>query len=358
MSRFDNCKSLNDLYNTFSKMDDVDFTSLTESDKERLVAVFSANVPADTVPDTPLTDAGYTYIWNVTIDTVENMEETTMKTNNNMEAAINEMMNNMEGMNMASKIKVTALDVVEMAKEKIHGAASSVKANAGAEYQDFKNQTDNAVTEIKDAMGPVLGFIDGVLGYSNLKDALCRVIYEHTEDRATKSSFVKMAQKCRQEVEDYIEFLELVDDEDSIKNVIALRQLIGEDENGEIVTQSIFSAFAKGIVWVCKKVRRFLNRHFGTTEDTNIFGSIGASISRVFGIIGGVAKAILSVGVTAVKFVGGYALAAVVKGISIVADLAKLLWSKVKGLGEHIHDKFTKEDEELFEDELDEGFEN
>lgn len=71
-NRFENCKTLGDLYNIFATEDVFEYNKLTDEELDRVALVFEANKPDKVdMPDTPLTVAGYTFVWNVTVDTVD-----------------------------------------------------------------------------------------------------------------------------------------------------------------------------------------------------------------------------------------------------------------------------------------------
>ena len=82
MNRFASCKNLKDLYVAFEE-GVLEYNVLTNEELDRLASVFEANLPEKVdMPDRPLTEAGYTLIWNVTVDIVENeykKEEKEMK---------------------------------------------------------------------------------------------------------------------------------------------------------------------------------------------------------------------------------------------------------------------------------------
>lgn len=71
MNRFASCKNLKDLYVAFEE-GVLEYNVLTDEELDRLASVFEANLPEKVdMPDRPLTEAGYTLIWNVTVDIVE-----------------------------------------------------------------------------------------------------------------------------------------------------------------------------------------------------------------------------------------------------------------------------------------------
>ena len=126
MNRFTGIKTLGELYNVFTNEEVLDYKNLTVEELERVADVFEANIPDKiSMPDRPLTEAGYELIWNVTIDTVEafidkatdsinnsNKEEITMNNNNNVN---NEVAATEEEITMGEKAKMFA----ESSKDKL-----------------------------------------------------------------------------------------------------------------------------------------------------------------------------------------------------------------------------------------------
>lgn len=233
------------------------------------------------------------------------------------------------------------------ANEIISEAMADVKVRAGMDVEEFKLKADDSITTIKDATCGVLGFLDNLTGATVLKDSLYSVLYQNINDKSSKRGFFDGAAECRRIVNDYIDGILAYDpDEDEFKQVVALRYLIGEDEDGNPIQghRSIFTAFANGIVWICKKVARKFKKWFGTDAESNIFGTVGASIASIFGMVAGVITAVIKVAVNVITFVGSYIVSAVIHAISFI-------WDKLKGFGEFMKQKFGKDDE--VEDDFD-----
>ena len=91
LNRFEKSKSLSDLYDIFATEEGIQlFSNLSDEELERVAVVFEANIPNKVdMPDVPLTEAGYAYIWNVVVEEIEtnndnikeNLEDETMKEN-------------------------------------------------------------------------------------------------------------------------------------------------------------------------------------------------------------------------------------------------------------------------------------
>lgn len=354
MNRFEHCKSLKDLYVVFATEEGIqNFDNLLDNELERIAIVFEANIPINMdMPDVPLTKAGYSYIWDVVVDIVE-MEDDSMnkETMNNVTVdndaltqATIDMFKKMEDdfMNKDINVKVTVDNVINNMKD----AVNSAKVHIGDDKEDFINRCDDAINNVKNNMAPILGIIDGALGLSGLKDEICSIMYETLDDATSKNTFFKMAEKCRETINRKIEIISIVDPEDKLGKVAALRYLIAEDSEGNKIvgTQTIWMAFAKSIVWICKKVHRKLTKWFGTNPESNIFGSVGSSIAKVFGVIGNVIKNVAKVTGTLILFVGSYVIAGVIKLAQLVISAFKFIVSKVKGWYEAAKNKVTAED--------------
>lgn len=356
MNRFEHCKSLKDLYVVFATEEGIqNFDNLLDNELERIAIVFEANIPINMdMPDVPLTKAGYSYIWDVVVDIVE-MEDDFMnkETMNNVTVnndaltqATADMFKKMEDdfMNKDINVKVTVDNVINNMKD----AVNSAKVHIGDDKEDFINRCDDAINNVKNNMAPILGIIDGALGLSGLKDEICSIMYETLDDATSKNTFFKMAEKCRETINRKIEIISIVDPEDKLGKVAALRYLIAEDSEGNKIvgTQTIWMAFAKSLVWICKKVHRKLTKWFGTNPESNIFGSVGSSIAKVFGVIGNVIKNVAKVTGTLILFVGSYVVAGVIKLAQLVIGAFKFIVSKVKGWYEAAKNKVAAEDTE------------
>ncbi len=173
-NRFRNVKTLEALYEVFATEEGVqEYANLSEEELERVAIVFEAKLPkgAD-MPDTPLTAAGYTYIWNVTIEEVETapitdeneMEKDIMRTNtNNTNETINNNTNMEDGTmkNINEEVAATtdeeevtmgekAKEFAENAKEKLADGFKFITENvdtAAEEVKKMANMNDNQLEE-------------------------------------------------------------------------------------------------------------------------------------------------------------------------------------------------------------------
>ena len=222
-------------------------------------------------------------------------------------------------------------------------------------------------------MEPVLTVLDDALGCTALKEEICVIMYDTLNGATSANSFFRMATKCREAVDRKIKLISMVDPDDKLGKIAALRELQGdytdngdfvkytdEDGNDIIVTQSIWMAFAKAIVWVCKKVTRKLRKWFGVKAEENVFGAAGASIAQAFAILGNIIKNAAKIAGTVLSYVTSYAVAGVIKLTQLVITAFKFVVEKLKGWSKAAKDKLTKDieedtqEEEEIQEELDE----
>lgn len=255
---------------------------------------------------------------------------------------------NQEEINM----KDVAKNLVDEMATKVKDMAGQAKVVYDEEKDEVKSNLDDKLNSLTDTLAPALSYIDGVLGLTALRDELRDIIFDYTSNGRSVSSYIKIARKCRKAINEQIELLEIVDDEESFKKTVALRQLIGEDEDGTIVTQSIFSSFAKGVVWLVKKAVRYIKGCpiFSTDPESNVFGAVGAKIANFIGTVFGVAKAIACTAGTVFKYVLSYTVAGVIKIATAVISVFKSIFDKAKAF---IVGKFNNNEYSDIDDDLD-----
>lgn len=333
INRFEGCKTLVGLQQVLGG-EGVKFSTLTEDEMERLFAVFTANAPdyARETIEFPMTEAGFEFICDV-------VEEEVIK------IAAEELHNGKGGFTMNKNIFTNTDEAVKnavnAAANAISTATANVRVRAGEDVESFKDKADASITIIKDATFSALGVLDRLTGASTLKDDILHILYKNSE-RGSKRGFFDAASECRRLVYEHIAVIMSYDpDEDDLKEVAALRYLVGEDENGKPINghRSIFAAFANGVVWIAKKVARKFRAWFGVDAESNIFGTIGASLASIFGMVVGVIGSVLKVAFHAVVFVGSYAVSAIIKAISFV-------WDNLKKAISFAKTKFSKKDAE------------
>lgn len=334
-NRFENCKTLVDLQQVLGS-EGVKFPTLTDDEGERLLVVFTANAPdyaKDTV-ELPLSEAGFSFICDVVEEEIIKIAAEELRKQKGEIIMTN---NTTIFKNTDAAVKAA----VNSATDAIAQATKDVRVRAGMDVESFKDKADASITTIKDATHGVLDVLDHLTGASSLKQDIQYILYKNSE-RGSKRGFFDAAAECRRLVYEHIEVIMSYDpDEDDLREVAALRYIIGEDEEGNPIEghRSIFSAFANGIVWICKKVARKFRSWFGVDEEKNIFGSVGASLASIFGMAAGIIGSVLKVALHTVIFVGSYVLTAVIKAISFI-------WDKLKGFGNFVKTKFGKDDVE------------
>lgn len=258
-------------------------------------------------------------------------------------------------------MKDVAKNLVNEMATKVKGMAGQAKVVYDEEKDEVKSNLDDILNSLTDTLAPALSYIDGVLGLTALRDELCDIIFDYTSNGRSVSSYIKIARKCRKAINEQIELLEIVDDEESFKKIVALRQLIGEDEDGTIiVTQSIFSSFAKGVVWLVKKAVGYIKDCpvFSTDPEGNVFGAVGAKIANFIGTVFGVAKAIACTAGTVFKYVLSYTVAGVIKVATAVISVFKTIFDKAKAFIIEKIEKFSNNENKDNYFNVDEDFEN
>ena len=287
---------------------------------------------------------------------INQQEEETMK-DNTTNATVN-----VEVVEEKINMKDIAKNLTNEMASKARNMVGQAKVVYDEEKDEVKSNLDDKLNSLTDTLAPALSYIDGVLGLTALRDELRDIIFDYTSNGRSVSSYIKIARKCRKAINEQIELLEIVDDEESFKKTVALRQLIGEDEDGTIVTQSIFSSFAKGVVWLVKKAVKYIKGCpvFSTDPEGNVFGAVGAKIANFIGTVFGVAKAVVGVAGTVFKYVLSYTVAGVVKIATTIISVFKGIFDKAKvfiaekfSKGELDDDSMEEFDDDYFEDDAD-----
>ena len=228
---------------------------------------------------------------------------------------------------------------------------NNMKVVAGETREDFVNRADASVNELKDTLMGTVKYIGDVLGMTGLYNELVAI---YTSNKGV----IKTAQSIDKAVKRRIEMLQIVDPDDKLGKVAALKQVVYDGDNEEEYTQSIFMASAKAIVWIAKKVARKLRdwKIFSTDAEDNILGEIGANIANCFRSI---SNFVINVGKATgnlLLFAGSYVIAGAIKlGCMVIHAIATAL-SKVKGWIDSKLTKITDDDYEEFESEEDYDF--
>ncbi len=360
MNRFIGSKTILELYTLVNR---IKFTELTQEEAETMVAIFNANLEegsADAV-EYPLTKAGYDYIYascskaakraryakltkvkearrNTHCSGANAQETTTVKDGTAVNFKEEITMNN-PIINLKAALEKSAADIA--------AAKETVKVKVGEDTEEFKAKADDSITTCKNALMSVLSKLDELTGATALKESLLQVLYDETKDTTTARGFFDAASECRRIVYRYIDTVMAFDpDEYDLQTVAALRYMLAEDEEGKPTgRRSIFTSFTNTVVWVCRKVSRTFKRWFGTDASTNIFGSVGASLASIFGVVAGVLGSALKVALHTLIFVGSYIVTAVIKAVAWV-------WDMLKKAGNFVKSKVTKEDVAAFDEDV------
>lgn len=334
VNRFNKCKTLADLYDAFGT-EVADYNNLTKEELERIALVFEANRPNGIdMPDTPLTEAGYTFVWNVTVDTIETimkkeeervMTGTTGTVKGNINAAVEEMM------------------------EKFTSAKENIKGGVKTTTEEYVEKVDDSLNVVKGAFADVLGILDRGLGYTTFKNNILAVI-EAGQNGTSKHDLFRMAKKCRELTEEYIQEVELLGnpgDAGKLKDLM-------EGTKGK----SIFTTFFATLYWIGRRAFKTLRNILQLDNDKSILGAICRSVAGFVGVIRAGIRLVWNTAKFAVSFIAA--------GVIIVADIimsaikmvaSKLKnWAEVKGLP--IKFGFVGRNKEVLEDDFDEDFED
>ena len=270
-------------------------------------------------------------------DMVENdvnvVEEVTVKTNTT---------NNKEEKIMRTVKENMGASVEEMVG-KFAEAKENIKVNAGETKEEYFDKVDDSLNVMKGALGNVLGTLDGVLGYTVLKNSIIDIMEAGSDGKTSGKSLFKMARRCRELIEEEIENLEFWGDEESLKKAVQLKALT-EGVRGK----SIFEAFVSGCIWIAKKVTRKLRAWFHVDDEKSVMGSICRSIAGFAGILRAGVKLVWNTAKFAVSFV----VAGVIKVADFVFRTIRTLVSNIKAFAVEKYEHLTNKDiEDDFEDD-------
>lgn len=339
-NRFLGVKTLGDLYMVFSNEDVSDYSSLTEAELDRIANVFEANIPDKVdMPDRPLTEAGYTLIWNVTVDTVESfiaketkaLEEETEVTYSNV---------NMEEKVMGT-VKENTKAAADKMMEKFTQAKENIKVQAGETVGEYFERVDDSFNVVKAAFGNVLNVVDGNLGFSAFKESILEII-EAGQNGNSKHDLFEMAKKCREKTDKYIAKLIRLGNVDGAQK---LKDLM-ENLKGESIFTKLFST----LYWMGKKVVRKLRKWFKVDEEKSVIGAFCRSLAGFAGVLREGIKLIWNTAKFAVSFIA----AGVITIADIIVKAIMTLVNKIKDWAnkktQKAEDENEDEDEELEED--------
>lgn len=302
MNRFENAKTLKDLYNVFNN-NNIKYNNITEEESSTIAKVFEGCVEQAHI-NTPLIEPTFNFIYNYVVNEAEkNLKEN--KEEVNMENAVNDMLN------------------------KFAEAKESIKVKGKRTKEQYTEDCDNALNIMKGAFGTVINKFDTVLGCSLLKDAIVDIVEAGADNR----DLFKMAEKCRQLIDREIDNLKFWGDEESLKKAVQLKALT-EDERGKC----IFESFASGCIHVYNKVADKLS--LDNKERNSLFKSICNSISAFAKVL----KAGLKIIWSTTKFAVSFIVTGTIKIIASIFDAIMSVVSKIK-------DWHSRKDEVVEEDD-------
>lgn len=231
-----------------------------------------------------------------------------------------------------STIKENMNVAVEEMMGKLMDAKENIKVNAGETKEEYFNKVDDSLNVVKGAFGDVLGKIDSLLGFTELKDDILEIIESGCSENTSKKDLFKMARKCREIIEDTIEDIEMFGDPDKAET---LKELLGS-----VKDESIFKMFFSTIIWIGKKVARKLRKWFKVDEEKSIIGTICRSISGFVSILRAGAKVVWNTAKFAVSFV----VAGIIKVADFIYRAIMTVVSKIKAFVIAKYERFTNKD--------------
>ena len=295
----------------------VELETIMENDKEEEVMVENNIVTESIVIDGVVVDGVVVEVENNTNNKEENVMGTVKE---NMVGAVEEMMG------------------------KFAEAKENIKVNAGETKEEYFDKVDDSLNVMKGALGNVLGTLDGVLGYTVLKNSIIDIMEAGSDGKTSGKSLFKMARRCRELIEEEIENLEFWGDEESLKKAVQLKALT-EGVRGK----SIFEAFVSGCIWIAKKVTRKLRAWFHVDDEKSVMGGICRSIAGFAGILRAGIKLVWNT----TKFAVSFVVAGVIKVADFVFRTIRTIVSNIKEFAIDKYNKFTNKD---IEDDLEDDY--
>ena len=199
-------------------------------------------------------------------------------------------------------------------------AKDDIRINDGETVEENINKADEALNKLKGGLSEIINGIDQALGLSLLKNSLLTIL-EASNEATSASSLNKMADKCRELINEEIENLEFWGNSDSIKKAAQLRALT-EDDRGKC----IFEAFASACIYIGTKLVKRFRKWFNNTDEKSIWRTIGKGIGAIVPILKKGIKFVWN----ATEFVISYTVAGVLKATEYLFNAIKSLASKAK----------------------------
>lgn len=209
---------------------------------------------------------------------------------------------------------------VEKVMASFEEAKDDIRINDGETVEESVNKTDNALNKLKGGLSDIIAGIDQALGLSLLKNSLLTIL-EAGNEATSASSFNKMADKCRELIDEEIENLEFWGNSDSIKKAAQLKALT-EDDRGKCV----FESFASACIHIGTELVKRFRKWFNNTDEKSVWRTIGKGIGAIVPILRKGIKFVWN----ATEFAISYAVAGAIKITEYLFNAIKSLASKAK----------------------------
>lgn len=296
----------------------LEYSNLSEVDKQKILDVYKTGCFNQEVK-APLTEDGY----QVIIDTVTNLSKLysadvleSFKKLDNGQAVINPFV------------------FVDNFLSGVKFSLNNIKENATGTAEEFAANNDEGIQYFKEKLLVAAETAGRISGSKNLIAGLKRIIYDKLDGNPTKRRYSDAANKMNEEILGYVnKILNSDPEEEDLKKVVALRYVIGLDEDGNEIEghQSIFTATLKGIVWLVKWFVTVFEPVLSTDAKTNIFGWVGATIAKfVVGAVKAVGTGLrlaLNILILGISFV----VTAIIMVFMKIAEVAVKGWNFLRG---------------------------
>lgn len=247
-----------------------------------------------------------------------------IKTKGNMEAAVKEMM---------GKFTDTCTSVKE-----------TVKVRGGETKEDYLNRMEDSVGVMHGALSSVLDTVAELTGFYGLQQSIYDIIDAGCDGKTSKKDLFKMAQKCRERIDEEIEFLMELGEEEDFRKAIALKAINGE---GKEFTKSIFESFVGGCVWIGLTVSSKLRKWCKNDNESLIFGAICKKLADFTRLLKSGVKIVLN----PVELAFSFVIAGVIKAVEMVHPKTILnIFARQNNWKIICNERFSKRN--MFADEL------
>lgn len=311
LNRFSTTKNLHDLLSTI-ETNNVTFRTLSAEEIERINAILAANLPG---VDMKVSSG-------VTFDKMVDM----------LGHIINNKKEEPSMKNGTNEIKTNINLAVEEIYAKWEQAKNNVKVKAGQTAEAFVTETDEQTNKVKEGLDTVLEFADKQLGLSMLKHNIAEIL-QAGGDGTTKKDLFKMADKCREQINKFINRIERYGSPETANTLKELFGLMRKED--------LFTKFFSTLNWIANKVARKLRKILQIDEEKSIIGAICRSLAG----FGAVIKAGVQIVWTAVKYTAAFITAGLIKLWDWVVHTFRKFAESHKDWKEK-KDKVIKEDDE------------